>query len=69
METEYSASEILKMVNDTKLEHDNLKETILQDINAVEEIEIRINENISKLEVLENNYVDLIEILENIKNV
>ena len=61
----YTPTELLKMVNDTKLKHDNVKQTIIDYTIEVDNLEIKINEQIAVLTELEKNYVALIEELNN----
>ena len=59
----YTKTELLKLGNDIKSEHDSLKKEIINDTYEIEIIEKRINEKIVRLEKLEKNYVEIVEIL------
>jgi hypothetical protein len=59
--TKYTPTELLKMVNDTKSSHDELKTEILRQLEELDDIERKINENIAKLNEHEKYYVDLID--------
>jgi len=61
--TKYTPTELLKMGNDIKAQHDKLKEAILADTYEMEKLEISINEKAKQLEELEKNYVGIVEIL------
>ena len=58
--SKYSPTELLKMINNTKQNHDDLKEEILKDTYAIDELEKKINEKLFRLTELEKNYVKLI---------
>ena len=57
----YSPIELQKMGNDFKTKHELLKEEIIKDTYAIEELENKINEKVKLLEELEKNYVKIIE--------
>lgn len=57
----YGKTELLKIGNDIKNQHDNLKKGILVDIDNIVKLELIINEKTSKLEILEKNYVKIVE--------
>ena len=59
----HTPTELLKMGNDIKAQHDNLKEDILADTYEMEKLEISINKKARQLEELEKNYVEIVEIL------
>ena len=61
--SKYTPTELLKIGNDIKAQHDNLKEAILADTYEMEKLEISINEKAKQLEELEKNYVEIVEIL------
>lgn len=59
--SKYTAIELQKMGNDIKAQHDKLKEELIADTYAMEELEKNINEKILLLEELEKNYVEIVE--------
>ena len=50
----YTSTELLKMSNDVKLEHDKIRLSIVDDINIVDVIQKKINEKLEKLDDLKN---------------
>jgi len=52
--SKYSSTELLKMSNDIKIEHDDVRQKIVDDLKIVDEIEKRINENLIKLDDFKN---------------
>ena len=64
----YTATELLKMINDSKAVHENLKGEIINLTYEVDELEIKINAKIDKLTESEKEYVELIEELNNREN-
>ena len=61
--TKLTPTELLKIGNEIKAQHDKLKEDILADTYEMEKLEISINEKARQLEELEKNYVEIVEIL------
>jgi len=61
--TKHTPTELLKMGNDIKEQHDVLKESILADTYEMEKLEKVINGKAKELEELEKNYVEIVEIL------
>jgi membrane-bound ClpP family serine protease len=61
----YSPTELLKLINDSKTKHESLKKEIIDDTFKVDELEKTINEKLNDLTVIEQNYVKLIEELNN----
>jgi septal ring factor EnvC (AmiA/AmiB activator) len=61
--TKLTPTELLKMGNDIKAQHDKLKENILADTYEMEKLEISINEKAKQLEELEQNYVEIVEMI------
>lgn len=57
----YSLTELLKIINDKKQEHEILKQEIVDHTIEVDELEIKINQKLQKLSQLEKEYVELIE--------
>lgn len=60
----YTPTQLLKMINDVKKEHDILKQEIINHTFEVDELEKKINEKIIKLTESEKNYIALIEEME-----
>ena len=60
--------ELLKMINDSQLEHERLKKEIIDHTYEVEILEKKINEKLVLLDVQEKQYVLLIEELNNREN-
>lgn len=63
--SEYTPTELLKKINDSKIKHDELKTKILDYVNDIEFLEKKINDSLIELEEIEKNYVDLIDELNN----
>jgi septal ring factor EnvC (AmiA/AmiB activator) len=70
--TGHTPTQLLKMINDVKKEHDSLKQEIIAHTYEADEhekrgkeLEFTINAKIDKLSELEKYYVALIEELEN----
>jgi hypothetical protein len=67
--TKHTDTQLLKLLNDNKEKHDNLKKEIVDDTyefdNYVIEKTNEINQKIKRLEELEKNYIALIEELNN----
>ena len=59
--TKYTSTELLKLINDTKLKHDLLKQEIINYTIEVDELEKKINEKLEILTEFEKNYIELIE--------
>jgi len=57
----HTPTELLKIGNDFKAQHDALKDSIIIDIDAMEKLEISIVEKVQQLEILEKNYVEIVE--------
>jgi hypothetical protein len=57
----YTPTELLKLINDTKDKHEQMKIDIANMCGEVEKWEKLINEKIEKLGEIENKYVLLIE--------
>lgn len=57
----YTPTELLKKIQDTKKDHDKIKEEIIQDTYKIEELEEFLEEKINKLNEIENLYVKIIE--------
>jgi uncharacterized coiled-coil DUF342 family protein len=58
---ENTPTQLLKLINETKDNHDRLKQEIIDDTFKMDELEKTINEKINKLDELEKRYVTLIE--------
>jgi len=63
--TKYTPTELLKLINDTKANHDQLKQEIIDHTFEIDEIERLINNKINQLDKIEKNYVALIEEMNN----
>lgn len=61
-------TELLKMINDSKTVHENLKKEIMDLTYEVDEIESKINKKIAELTLTEQQYVELIEELNKREN-
>lgn len=57
-------TELLKILNDTKKDHESLKDKVIQDTEKIDEIEKEINLNLKKITDLEKLYVQIIEELD-----
>ena len=57
----YSKTELLKIGNDIKAEHEKLKQEIIVDIDEMTKLEIGINIKLINLELNEKNYVEIVE--------
>lgn len=66
--SKYTPIELLKMINDSKAVHENLKKEIVDLTYEVDEIESKINKKIIELTLTEQQYVALIEELTNREN-
>lgn len=65
----YTPTELLKLINDSKVEHERLKTEIFDLTYKLDELETEINIKIDALSVEEKKYVALIEELNNRENV
>lgn len=54
-------TQLLKLINDIKKEHDKLKKEITDDTYKLEELDKKINNNIDLLTETERKYVQIIE--------
>jgi len=61
-------TELLKKINDSKAEHERLKQEISDYTFEIEEFERKINERLETLTTVEKNYVELIEEYNNRQN-
>ena len=66
--TNYTPTELLKMINDCKIKHETLKQEIIGFVDEVETLEMKINARIDVLTKSEREYVELIEKLNNLEN-
>jgi hypothetical protein len=64
----YTPIELLKLINDSKSEHENLKQEIINHTIEVDELEKIINGKLDKLKLIELRYIELIEELNNREN-
>jgi len=63
--SKYTPTELLKMINDTKVKHDSLKQEIINHTIEVDELEKTINIKLENLTEIEKNYIKLIEEINN----
>lgn len=63
--SELSMIELNNKIISTKTNHEIVKERILAEINEVEELEIKINDDLQKLRIYEDEYIKLIDELNN----
>jgi len=64
----YTPTELLKLINDSNIEHESLKKEIVTLTYNLEEIEEHINEKLMVLDAIEKHYVILIEELNTREN-
>lgn len=62
--SKHTPTELLKILNDTKKDHESLKDKVIQDTEKIDEIEKEINLNLKKITDLEKLYVQIIEELD-----
>ncbi len=62
--SKYTPTELLKMINDIKQKHDNLRQLIIDNTYVLDELQNKINNDLVELNELEKNYVALIEEME-----
>lgn len=67
--SEYTPTELLKMINDSKAEHEKIKQEIIDYTYQLDELEVVVNNKINELTAVEKLYIDLIEELTNRNNV
>lgn len=58
---EHTLTELLKLANDAKAMHDDLKQEIINESKVIDELTKQINEKIEVLEFVEKNYVEIVE--------
>jgi hypothetical protein len=66
--SKYTPIELNKMINDANVEHERIKEVIINHTFEIDELEIKINAKIEELTSVEKKYVELIEELNNREN-
>jgi hypothetical protein len=59
--TGHTPTELLKMINDSKLIHETLIQEIIDDTFIIDNLEKKINEKLENLMKVEASYVNLIE--------
>lgn len=59
--TKFSKIELLKTANDTKKEHEILRDEIVEHTYQMDEIQKEINQKIERLDILENRYVKIMD--------
>lgn len=64
----YTPTQLLKMINDCKTVHVNLKKEIFDLTYEVDSVELEINRKIAEISIVEKQYVELIEELSNREN-
>jgi uncharacterized coiled-coil DUF342 family protein len=62
--SKYTPIELNKLIQDVKKNHDALKQEIINDTLAFDELEKKINEKLNVLTEYEKNYIALIEEME-----
>jgi len=62
--SQYTPTELLKIINDTKIEHEKVKGEIIVDTHRLDDVEKSLHKNIDLLTDLEKKYVLLIEEME-----
>lgn len=63
--SKYTQIELLKMINETNVQHESLRQEIIVDSYEFDKIEKMINKKIEHLNNLEKNYIELIEEMNN----
>ena len=63
--SKYTPTELLKLANEIKSEHERLKKEIIDDTYKIDELQKNINENISLLTEVEKKYVEIVEEIDN----
>jgi predicted alternative tryptophan synthase beta-subunit len=59
--SKYTPTDLLKIANDIKSEHEKIKKIIIDDTYEADNLKEKINENLLKLEELEKKYVNIVE--------
>ena len=59
--SKYTPIELNKLINDTKLTHDTLKQEIINHTKDIDELERLINEKLIVLDSAEKYYIALVE--------
>lgn len=62
---EHTLTELLKLVNDAKKMHDDLKKEIIDDSKVMDDLNAKINEKIEMLDLIEKNYIEIVDELNN----
>lgn len=57
----YTPIELQKMINDIQVNHDKIKNEIINNSKDIDKLQNIINEKINELNNLEKNYVELVE--------
>jgi len=63
--TQYTPTQLLKMVNDTNTKHEQLKAEVITHTFEIDGLEVLINNKLKLIAELEKNYIDLIEEMNN----
>jgi hypothetical protein len=59
--TNYTSTDLLKMSNDIVIEHNNIKQNVVNDLLIIDEIQNKINKNLQSLDDLKNLNIIIIE--------
>ena len=59
--SKYTPTELLKMINDTNVRYDRIKEEIIKHTYEIDDIEKKINDKVVILDELEKKYIAMIE--------
>jgi hypothetical protein len=62
---EHTLTELLKLANDAKTMHDDIKQQIIDDTKIIDELTVKVNGKIDLLTFIEKNYVQIIDELNN----
>jgi hypothetical protein len=67
METlnKHTEIELLKLINDSKIKHENIKKEIINLTYELDEIDKNLNKKLDELQFIEKTYILLIEELNN----
>jgi len=58
---EITSTELLKLINDSKFEHEKIKAELLTIISEYDELGVKINEKLNDLDIIEKQYINLID--------
>ncbi len=57
----YTKEELIKIIDDLKNEHDNLKNKIIKKINKIDLLKDEVNSYVEELSVIEEIYLNMLE--------